>query len=114
MDSVAKSDKDGYMLGNCAIGVCSVNSLVDKMPFDVERAPQPAFWTTSLTNMLGRQERRQEIRTLDDFIGLAKSRELNYGPSGLGSAHHMSSELLSKESSGSSSSTSPIAARRRR
>ena len=96
MDSVAKSDKDGYMLGNCAIGVCSVNSLFYKMPFDVERDLQPVFWTTSLTNMLV-VKNDGKIRTLDDFIALAKSRELNYGSSGLGSAHHMSSELLSKE-----------------
>ena len=52
MDSVAKSEKDGYMLGNCAIGVCSVNSLFYKMPFDFERELKPVFWTTSLTNML--------------------------------------------------------------
>ena len=96
MDSVAKSEKDGYTLGNCAIGVCSVNSLFYKMPFDFERELTPVFWTTSLTNMLV-VKNDGKIRTLDDFIRLAKSRELNYGSSGLGSAHHMSSELLSKE-----------------
>ena len=92
MDSVAKSDKDGSMLGNCAIGVCSVNSLFYKMPFDFERELTPVFWTTSLTNMLV-VKNDGKIRTLDDFIALAKSRELNYGSSVLGSAHHMSSEL---------------------
>lgn len=96
MDAVAKSEKDGYTLGNCAIGVCSVNSLFYKMPFDVKRGLAPVFWATSLTNMLV-VKNDGRIKTLDDFIKLAKSRELNYGSSGLGSAHHMSSELLGKE-----------------
>jgi len=96
MDAVAKSEKDGYTLGNCAIGVCSVNSLFYKMPFDVKRDLAPVFWATSLTNMLV-VKNDGKIRTLDDFIRLAKSRELNYGSSGLGSAHHMSSELLGRE-----------------
>ena len=93
MDDVAKSEKDGYTLGNCAIGVCSVNSLFYKMPFDFKRELTPVFWATSLTNMLV-VKNDGKIKTLDDFIKLAKSRELNYGSSGIGSAHHMSSELL--------------------
>jgi tripartite-type tricarboxylate transporter receptor subunit TctC len=96
MDWVAKADKDGYAIGNCAIGVCSVNSLFYKMPFDVKRDLTPVVLATSLTNVLV-VKNDDKIKTLDDFIKLAKSRELNYGSSGLGSAHHMSSELLGKE-----------------
>src|SRR3954462_5999989 len=47
MDLVAKSEKDGYTIGNCAIGVCSVNSLFYKVPFDVKRDLKPVFWATS-------------------------------------------------------------------
>ena len=96
MNEVAKGEKDGYTLGNCAIGVCSVNQLFYDMPFDFKRELKPVFWATSLTNMLV-VKNDGKIKTLDDFIALAKSRELNYSSSGIGSAHHMSAELLGKE-----------------
>lgn len=95
MDAVAKADKDGYVLGNCAIGNCGVNPSIYDMPFDVRRDLQPVFWTTSLSNVLVVPS-ASPIKTIEDFLATAKTREMTYGSSGFGSAQQMSSELLAK------------------
>lgn len=95
MDAVAKADKDGYVLGNCAIGNCGVNPSIYDMPFDVRRDLQPVFWTTSLSNVLVVPS-TSPVKTVDEFLKAAKARQMTYGSSGFGSAQQMSSELFGK------------------
>ncbi len=95
MDAVAKADKDGYLLGNCAIGNCGVNPSIYDMPYDVRRDLQPVFWTTSLSNVLVVPS-TSPIKSVEEFLKIAKTREMTYGSSGFGSAQQMSSELFGK------------------
>lgn len=93
MDAVAKSAPDGYTLGNCAIGTCTVNPFLYRMPYDIRTEIQPVFWAVSLTNALA-VNARLPVRNVEEFIALARTRTLFYGSSGIGSLHHMSAELL--------------------
>jgi tripartite-type tricarboxylate transporter receptor subunit TctC len=95
MDAVAKSDKDGYTLGLCAVGSCATNPLFNASPYDVKRDLQPVFWAASLSNVLVVKD-DGKIKSFDDFVQLARSKQLTYGSSGIGSAHHLGSELLAK------------------
>jgi tripartite-type tricarboxylate transporter receptor subunit TctC len=95
MDAVAKAPKDGYLLGNCSIGNCGVNPSIYDMPYDVRRDLQPVFWTTSLSNVLVVRS-ASPIKTVEDFLAAAKTRQMSYGSSGFGSAQQMSSELFGK------------------
>jgi tripartite-type tricarboxylate transporter receptor subunit TctC len=92
MDVVVTAPPDGYTLGNCAIGVCSANRALYTMPF--EQADIAAvFWSASVMNMLALNS-AVPAHTLPEFIALARQRELSYGSSGVGSAHHLSAALL--------------------
>jgi tripartite-type tricarboxylate transporter receptor subunit TctC len=93
MDLVAKSPPDGYTLGNCAIGTCTVNPFLYRMPYDIRTEIQPVFWATSLTNALA-VNANLPVRNVQEFVALARTRPLFYGSSGIGSLHHMSAELL--------------------
>jgi len=93
MDAVAKAAPDGYTLGNCAIGTCTVNPFLYRMPYDIRTDIQPVFWSVSLTNALS-VNANLPVRNVEEFIALARTRPLNYGSSGIGSLHHMSAELL--------------------
>ena len=93
MDVVAKAAPDGYTLGHCAIGVCSANRALYAMPFDIQHDLAPVFWAASVMNMLG-VNAALPARDLREFIALARQRELSYGSTGVGSAHHLSAALL--------------------
>ncbi|MBI3513248.1 MAG: tripartite tricarboxylate transporter substrate binding protein [Proteobacteria bacterium] len=92
MDVVAKAPPDGYTLGNCAIGVCSANRALVPMPFAASDL-LPMFWSASVMNMLALNS-GVPAQALAEFVQLARTRELSYGSSGVGSAHHLSAELL--------------------
>jgi tripartite-type tricarboxylate transporter receptor subunit TctC len=82
MDLVAKSPPDGYTLGNCAIGTCTVNLYLYRMPYDIRTDIQPVFWATSLTNALA-VNANLPVRNVEEFIALARTRTLFYGSSGV-------------------------------
>ena len=92
MDVVAKAPPDGYTLGNCAIGVCSANRALVPMPFE-QKDIEPMFWSASVMNMLALNA-AVPAQSLAEFVQLARTRELSYGSSGVGSAHHLSAALL--------------------
>ncbi len=93
MEVVAKSPPDGYTLGNCAIGTCTVNPYLYRMPYDIRTEIQPVFWAVSLTNALV-VNANLPVHSVEEFVALARTRPLFYGSSGIGSLHHMSAELL--------------------
>ncbi|HTN61137.1 MAG TPA: tripartite tricarboxylate transporter substrate binding protein [Devosia sp.] len=93
VNAVLKSAPDGYTLALCAVGSCASNASLYDMPYDVRTDIQPIFWAASTMNMLTVRG-GLPVHSVAEFIDLAKKQELLYGSSGVGSAHHLSSELL--------------------
>jgi tripartite-type tricarboxylate transporter receptor subunit TctC len=95
-DIVARSNADGYTLLMGANGVIAVNpSLYRKMPFD----PQQDLAAVSLVAtgaLMMVVHPAVPVRSLPDFIALAKSRPggINFASSGSGSTAHLCSALF--------------------
>ncbi len=94
---VAHSLADGYTLLFTSAGVVSVNPSLNKVGFDTLRDFAPIVKTSSLASLLVVNP-NLKIKTLDEFIKLAKSKpgQLNYGTSGPGSASHLAMEMFNK------------------
>jgi len=77
--------------------VVSVNPSLNKVGFDTLRDFAPIVKTSSLASLLVVNP-NLKIKTLDEFIKLAKSKpgQLNYGTSGPGSASHLAMEMFNK------------------
>jgi tripartite-type tricarboxylate transporter receptor subunit TctC len=91
---LAASKADGYTLMVTDGSILSINPhLYSKLSYDPRRALVPV-------SLLGRAPTfltvhpTVPVSTLHEFINYAKSHELNYGSSGVGTAHHLSMEAL--------------------
>ena len=95
-EMVAKAAPDGYTLLASSSGILTVNpNLFSKQPFDIQRYFSPITIATSVTNILVVHP-SLPVRSVKELIALAKKRpgELSYSSSGIGSASHLSMELL--------------------
>ncbi len=95
-EMVAKAAPDGYTLLASSSGILTVNpNLFSKQPFDIQRDFSPITIATSVTNILVVHP-SLPVRSVKELIALAKKRpgELSYSSSGIGSASHLSMELL--------------------
>ena len=92
----AKSPADGYTLYLAGVSTLAISPFVQKnMPFDPVRDFQPVSRTT-LQPLLLMTHPSLPVRTLKDFIALAKARpgQINYASSGPGGSGHLAGELF--------------------
>ena len=94
LSSVAQAPADGYTMLIAPDPALSVNPMVySSLPYDVERDFQPV--TTLVKFPLAVVvSAKLGVETLQEFIDLAKTKELNYGSFGPGTAPHLTMEVL--------------------
>ena len=95
MEFSARQPPDGYsfVIGN--LGPVSVNPLLSKVPYDVERDFVAVSLIATGPNILVVQT-GSPLKSLADIVAYARANpgKLNYGTSGPGSVSHLSSEML--------------------
>ncbi len=95
-DIVAKAAPDGYTLLMGNSGPMTVNpNLYKKVPYDPVRDFAPVTQGTLYMYVLVVPP-SLPVRTLDDFVGILKSKpgQLTYGSTGVGGGNHLSGELF--------------------
>jgi tripartite-type tricarboxylate transporter receptor subunit TctC len=95
MDYAAHQPPDGYsfLIGN--LGPVTVNPLLSKVPYDVERDFVPISLIATGPNVLVVNP-KTPVRTLGELIAYARANpgKLNFGSGGPGSVAHLSGEML--------------------
>jgi len=94
-EAVVRAAPDGYTLGIATVSSHSVNPVVRKLSFDVERDLTPVVnIANSPTVLVVRPD--LPARTFEELIAAAKQNPgaLTFGISGLGSGGHLKSRLL--------------------
>jgi len=93
---VAKAEPDGYTLLLGQSGPISINPAIYKdLKYDPVKDFVPITMTTSYPYILV-VNAKLPVKTLQDFIALAKSRSgaMNYGSTGVGAANHLVAEFF--------------------
>jgi tripartite-type tricarboxylate transporter receptor subunit TctC len=92
---LAHSNPDGHTLLAQHMGLAFNAALYEKSTFDTARDILPVAHIGTTPNVLVTNN-NLSIRTVDDFIRLAKSKpgEINYGSGGIGSAGHLPMAVL--------------------
>jgi tripartite-type tricarboxylate transporter receptor subunit TctC len=95
IESVARSDPDGYTLLLGAATITINHVIYAKLPYDVMRDMQPITNMVSLPNIIVGHS-SLEPNTLQEYIALAKAKPnaINYASAGHGSNLHLAMELL--------------------
>jgi tripartite-type tricarboxylate transporter receptor subunit TctC len=97
-DAVVKSPADGYnlLLGNVSLTISA--HATPKPPYDLLQDLDPVGMVVSLPLMLV-VNAALPVSSLRELIDYARARQgqLNYGSVGIGSAHHLSGEMLSNQ-----------------
>ena len=95
VDYVAKSPPDGYMLVLANVGALAVNPHILKTPYDPLRDLTPISMAAVFANVLVVQP-ALNVSSVADFVKLARDKQtgVTYASSGIGSAGHLSGELL--------------------
>ena len=95
MEYAARQSPDGYtfVVGN--LGPTSVNPVLSKVPYDVDRDFIPVSLISTGPNILVVRI-DSPLKSLADIVAFARANpgKLNYGTSGPGSVSHLSAELL--------------------
>ncbi|TMH58669.1 MAG: tripartite tricarboxylate transporter substrate binding protein [Betaproteobacteria bacterium] len=95
MDYAAHQPPDGYsfLIGN--LGPVTVNPLLSKVPYDVERDFVPVSLIATGPNVLVVNP-KTPVKTLGELIAYARANpgKLNFGSGGPGSVAHLSGEML--------------------
>ena len=95
-EMVAKAAPDGYTLLTASSGILTVNpTLFRKLPYDVLRDFAPVTMATSVTNIMVVHP-ALPAKSVRELLDIARQRpgQLSYAASGMGSASHLSMELL--------------------
>src|SRR4051794_18383959 len=97
MEVVAKSPPDGYTLGFANTGLVINPFIYKKIPFDVGRDLVPVGPVGEAPQLLIVNS-EVPVRTLQEFIALAKARPgtFNYGSAGLGSTTHLAADQFAR------------------
>ena len=95
-EAVAKAAPDGYTLLIADVGQLAINPhIFSKLPYDAlkDLAPVSLLGTSTLFLVL---HASVPANTFQDLVALAKAKpgSLNYGSSGLGSIHHITTEAF--------------------
>jgi tripartite-type tricarboxylate transporter receptor subunit TctC len=95
MDAVAQAPPDGYTLYMSPSTTTTMHIVRKSMPYDVRKAFAPVTQVVVLPQALIIHP-SVPAKTMQEFIALAKraSGKLTYGSAGIGTAPHMSMELL--------------------
>src|ERR1700730_12479094 len=93
---VAKAAPDGYsmVMGNLGTHAASVG-LYKKLPYDPRASFEPVM-LASTTPMLLLAKKALPVKTLQDVIALARTRQLTCGNAGVGSISHLTILLFDK------------------
>ena len=95
-DALAKSAPDGYTVAQIQIGNVAINPFTVKdLPFDPLRDFAPVSTLTSSPVVVA-VDGKLGVNTLQEFITLARKREIHYGSAGLGTIPHLSGELFAQ------------------
>jgi tripartite-type tricarboxylate transporter receptor subunit TctC len=93
VDYVAKSQPDGYMIVLANVGALCVNPHYLKTGYDPLKDLAPISMAVIFANVIVVQP-SLGIKSLSDYMKLARSRPVTYASSGIGGAGHMAGELL--------------------
>jgi len=93
VDYVAKAAPDGYLLVLANVGALAVNPHILKTPYDPLKDLTPISMAAVFANVLVVQP-TLPVKTLADYVKLAREKELTYASSGIGGAGHLAGELL--------------------
>jgi tripartite-type tricarboxylate transporter receptor subunit TctC len=95
VDHVVKSAADGHTVVLANVGALAVNPHILKTPYDPMRDLTPLSMAVVFANVLVVQPALQ-INTVADYVKHAKEQQqgVTYASSGIGSAGHLSGELL--------------------
>ena len=101
VDYVAKGSPDGHTLVLANVGALAVNPHILKTPYDPLRDLTPISMAVVFANVLVVQPSLQ-VNTVADYVKLAREKRdgVTYASSGIGSAGHLSGELLKVLSKG--------------
>ncbi|MCC6533157.1 MAG: tripartite tricarboxylate transporter substrate binding protein [Burkholderiales bacterium] len=93
--SVAKAEPDGHAIVMGGIGSMVLRAAVQgsKMPFDPHKDLAPVALIASASPVLV-ASRSINASSLSELVALAKSQTLSYGSAGVGSAMHLTGELM--------------------
>jgi tripartite-type tricarboxylate transporter receptor subunit TctC len=98
MDYAARQPPDGYsfVIGN--LGPVTVNPLLTKVPYDVERDFVPVSLISTGPNILVVNP-KTPVKTLNELIAYTRANpnKLNFGSSGPGSVAHLSGEMFKRQ-----------------
>jgi tripartite-type tricarboxylate transporter receptor subunit TctC len=97
VDYVAKAAPDGYTIVLANVGALAVNPHILKTPYDPLKDLLPISMAAEFANVLVVQP-ALNVNSVADFVKLAKSKPatVTYASSGIGSAGHLSGELLKR------------------
>jgi tripartite-type tricarboxylate transporter receptor subunit TctC len=93
VDYVAKAAPDGYLLVLANVGALAVNPHILKTPYDPLKDLTPISMAAVFANVLVVQP-TLPVKTVADYVKLAREKELTYASSGIGGAGHLAGELL--------------------
>lgn len=95
MNSVAKSEPDGYTILYTPNSIAINPALYRKLPFDAEKDLAPISQALSTTLVMAAHPKLR-IGSVQDLVALAKSQpgKLNFGSSGVGDPLQLAMELL--------------------
>ncbi|MDO8718180.1 MAG: tripartite tricarboxylate transporter substrate binding protein [Polaromonas sp.] len=90
---LARAAPDGHTLMITHQGLAFNVALYDKLPYDTVKDIMPLANIGMTPNVLV-VTNSLPVKTLDDFLGYAKTKPVNYGSGGHGSAGHLPMEVL--------------------
>ncbi|HEX7403882.1 MAG TPA: tripartite tricarboxylate transporter substrate binding protein [Usitatibacter sp.] len=96
MDYAAHQPPDGYsfVIGN--LGPVTVNPLLSKVPYDIERDFVAVSLISTGPNILVVNPAATPVKTLEELVAYARANpsKVNFGSSGAGSVAHLSGEMF--------------------
>jgi len=97
VDHVAKANPDGYTIVLANVGALAVNPHILKVPYDPLKDLVPISLAAEFANVLVVQP-GLGVNSVADFVKAAKEKPatITYASSGIGSAGHLSGELLKR------------------
>src|SRR5438477_7251648 len=96
MEYAAHQPTDGYSFVIANLGPATVNPLLSKVPYDVERDFIPVSLIATGPNILVVNPEKTPAKTLDELIAYARANpgKLNFGSGGAGSVAQLSGEMF--------------------
>jgi len=98
MEFTARQPADGYTFVFGNLGPASVNPLITKVPYNMEKDFIPVALTATGPNILA-VPTASPFKTLNDLLTAARNKpdSLNFGTSGPGSMAHLGGELIMRQ-----------------